>query len=173
MSQEAFQTLADESKRAAELSKTKRPIKHLRQPAAEPRPVASQTRARSGSGSSLPPAGQSRDRCRHRRGIHSATDPQPRSGRQLDLDQSASRRQRRAAHPARLRHNRHRGEARRRADRTAQLLTPVVRLALAPGSSAAPTIRSFSARDHRRRRSTDVITSTCVFVIGLSLGLVL
>jgi hypothetical protein len=45
MSQEAFQTLADESKRAAELSKTKRPIKHLHQPAAEPRPVASQTRA--------------------------------------------------------------------------------------------------------------------------------
>src|SRR5437660_5595731 len=45
--------------------------------------------------------------------------------------------------------------------------------AIAPGSSAAATIRSFSARDQRRRRSTDVITSTCVFVIGLSLGLVL
>ena len=37
----------------------------------------------------------------------------------------------------------------------------------------AATIRSLSARDQRRRRSTDVITSTCVFVIGLSLGLVL
>src|SRR5262245_43899468 len=45
--------------------------------------------------------------------------------------------------------------------------------ATAPGSIAAATIRSFSARDHRRRRSTDVITSTCVFVIGLSLRLVL
>jgi hypothetical protein len=31
---------------------------------------------------------------------------------------------------------------------------------------------SFSARDHRRRRCTDVITSTCVLVIGLALGLV-
>ena len=43
--------------------------------------------------------------------------------------------------------------------------------ATAPGSIAAATIRSFSALDHRRRRSTDVITSTCDFVIGLSLGL--
>src|SRR5215469_9766957 len=43
--------------------------------------------------------------------------------------------------------------------------------ATAPGSIAAATIRSFSARDHRRRRSTDVITSTCVLVIGLALGL--
>ena len=45
--------------------------------------------------------------------------------------------------------------------------------ATAPGSSVAATIRSFSARDHRRRRCTDVITSTEPFVIGLSLGLVL
>ena len=45
--------------------------------------------------------------------------------------------------------------------------------ATAPGSIAAATIRSFSVRDQRRRRSTDVITSTSVFVIGLSLGLVL
>ena len=45
--------------------------------------------------------------------------------------------------------------------------------ATAPGSIAAATIRSFSVLDQRRRRSTDVITSTCVFVIGLSLGLVL
>ena len=45
--------------------------------------------------------------------------------------------------------------------------------ATAPGSIAAATIRSFSAHDQRRRRSTDVITSTCVFVIGLPLGLVL
>src|SRR5271170_1892869 len=44
--------------------------------------------------------------------------------------------------------------------------------ATTPGSSAAATIRSFSARDHRRRRCTDVITSTCVLVIGLVLGLV-
>ena len=29
--------------------------------------------------------------------------------------------------------------------------------------------RSFSVRDHRRRRCTDVITSTCVLVIGLVL----
>jgi hypothetical protein len=36
--------------------------------------------------------------------------------------------------------------------------------ATTPGSSAAATIRSFSARDHRRRRCTDVITSTCVLV---------
>src|SRR5215469_11433763 len=33
----------------------------------------------------------------------------------------------------------------------------------APGSSDAATSRSFSAELHRRRRSTDVITSTCVF----------
>src|SRR5271163_2340691 len=45
--------------------------------------------------------------------------------------------------------------------------------ATTPGSSAAATIRSFSERDHRRRRCTDVITSTCVLVIGLVLGLVL
>jgi hypothetical protein len=45
--------------------------------------------------------------------------------------------------------------------------------ATAPGSTVAAAIRSFSARDHRRRRCTDVITSTCVLVIGLSLGLVL
>jgi hypothetical protein len=32
--------------------------------------------------------------------------------------------------------------------------------AIAPRSIAAATIRSFSARDQRRRRSTDVITST-------------
>ena len=44
--------------------------------------------------------------------------------------------------------------------------------ATAPGSIAAATIRSFSARDHRRRRCTDVITSTA-FVIGLVLVLVL
>ena len=44
---------------------------------------------------------------------------------------------------------------------------------MAPGSRAAATSRSFSARDQRRRRSTDVITSTCVLVIGLSLGIVL
>jgi hypothetical protein len=40
--------------------------------------------------------------------------------------------------------------------------------ATARGSSAAATIRSFSARDLRRRRSFDVITPTCVFVVGLS-----
>src|ERR1041385_7180954 len=45
--------------------------------------------------------------------------------------------------------------------------------ATAPGSIAAATKRSFSARDQRRRRSTDVITSTCVLVIGLSIGIVL
>jgi len=45
--------------------------------------------------------------------------------------------------------------------------------ATAPGSIAAATIRSFSALGHRRRRCTDVITSTCVLVIGLSLGLAL
>src|ERR1700687_6238889 len=45
--------------------------------------------------------------------------------------------------------------------------------ATAPGSIAAATIRSFSARDHRRRRSTDVITSTCALVIGLALGVAL
>src|SRR5262245_42704383 len=45
--------------------------------------------------------------------------------------------------------------------------------ATAPGSSAAATIRSFSEIGHRRRRCTDVITSTCVLVIGLSLGLIL
>jgi hypothetical protein len=44
--------------------------------------------------------------------------------------------------------------------------------ATAPGSSAAATIRSFSARDQRRRRSTDVTTST-VFVIGVVLVIVL
>jgi hypothetical protein len=43
--------------------------------------------------------------------------------------------------------------------------------ATAPGSSAAATIRSFAARDHRRRRCTDVITSTRDIVMGLSLGL--
>jgi len=45
--------------------------------------------------------------------------------------------------------------------------------ATAPGAIAAATIRSFSARGHRRRRCTDVITSTAAFVIGLSLGLAL
>jgi len=40
-----------------------------------------------------------------------------------------------------------------------------------PGSMAAATIRSFSARDQLRRRCTDVITSTCVLVIGVVLGL--
>jgi hypothetical protein len=43
---------------------------------------------------------------------------------------------------------------------------------LASSSSAAATIRSFSARDQRRRRCTDVITSTA-FVIGLALVIVL
>src|ERR1700732_491399 len=38
---------------------------------------------------------------------------------------------------------------------------------------AAATIRSFSARDQLRRRCTDVITSTCVLVIGVVLGLLL
>src|ERR1700735_5148731 len=42
--------------------------------------------------------------------------------------------------------------------------------ATAPGSIAAATIRSFSAGDQRRRRCTDVITSTCALVIGLALG---
>src|SRR5208282_5098255 len=45
--------------------------------------------------------------------------------------------------------------------------------ATAPGSMAAATIRSFSARDQLRRRCTDVITSTCVLVIGVVLGLLL
>src|SRR3954464_4855699 len=45
--------------------------------------------------------------------------------------------------------------------------------ATAPGSRAAVTIRSFSDRDQLRRRCTDVITSTCVFVIGVVLGLLL
>src|SRR6516162_8882784 len=45
--------------------------------------------------------------------------------------------------------------------------------AIAPGSIAAATIRSFSARDHRRRRCTDVITSTCVLVIELVLVIIL
>src|SRR5262249_33667414 len=45
--------------------------------------------------------------------------------------------------------------------------------ATAPGSSAAATIRSFSSRDQRRRRCTDVITSTCVLVMVLVLGLLL
>ena len=41
--------------------------------------------------------------------------------------------------------------------------------ATAPGSMAAATIRSFSARDQLRRRCTDVITSTCVLVNGVVL----
>jgi hypothetical protein len=41
----------------------------------------------------------------------------------------------------------------------------------APG--AAATIRSFSARDHRRRCCTDVITSTCCLVMVQALGLIL
>src|ERR1700704_1781658 len=45
--------------------------------------------------------------------------------------------------------------------------------ATAPASMAAVTIRSFSDRDQLRRRCTDVITSTCVFVIGVVLGLLL
>lgn len=45
--------------------------------------------------------------------------------------------------------------------------------ATAPGASADATIRSFSTRGHRRRRRTDVITSTAAFILGLSLGLVL
>ena len=40
-----------------------------------------------------------------------------------------------------------------------------------PGSSVAATSRSFSARDQRRRRCTDVITSTRDIVIGLLPGL--
>jgi hypothetical protein len=43
---------------------------------------------------------------------------------------------------------------------------------LAPGSNAATTIRSFSDLDQRRRRCTDVITSTD-FVIELALVIVL
>src|SRR5580693_3903456 len=43
----------------------------------------------------------------------------------------------------------------------------------APGSIAAATIRSFSARDQLRRRCTEVITSICVLVIGVVLGLLL
>src|SRR3954452_23729697 len=43
----------------------------------------------------------------------------------------------------------------------------------APGARPAATIRSFSARDQRRRRCTDVITSTCAFVIGVVLVLAL
>src|SRR4051812_38706940 len=42
---------------------------------------------------------------------------------------------------------------------------------LAPGSSDAATSRSFSPCDHRRRRSTDVITSAREIVIALLLGL--
>jgi hypothetical protein len=38
---------------------------------------------------------------------------------------------------------------------------------------AAATIRSLSARNQRRRRCTDVITSTCALVIGLALGFAL
>src|SRR5437764_5587526 len=41
----------------------------------------------------------------------------------------------------------------------------------APGSSDAATSRSFSSCDHRRRRSTDVITSALEIVIALLLGL--
>jgi hypothetical protein len=41
--------------------------------------------------------------------------------------------------------------------------------AIAPASNEAATIRSFSVPGQRRRRSTDVITSTRPFVIGLSL----
>ncbi|MGY4297848.1 hypothetical protein ACVWXN_005943 [Bradyrhizobium sp. i1.4.4] len=43
----------------------------------------------------------------------------------------------------------------------------------APGSSDAATSRSFSSCDHRRRRSTDVITSALEIVIALLLGLLL
>src|SRR5271168_1418993 len=42
---------------------------------------------------------------------------------------------------------------------------------VAPGSSDAATSRSFSSCDHRRRRSTDVITSAREIVIALLLGL--
>jgi hypothetical protein len=45
--------------------------------------------------------------------------------------------------------------------------------AIAPGSSDAATIRSFSESGQRRRRCTDVITSTRPFVMRLSLGLVI
>src|SRR5207342_1259548 len=41
-----------------------------------------------------------------------------------------------------------------------------------PGTSVAATSRSFSARDQRRRRCTDVITSTRDIVIGLLPGLI-
>src|SRR5687767_5566765 len=40
-----------------------------------------------------------------------------------------------------------------------------------PGSNVATTSRSFSARDLRRRRCTEVITSTRAIVIGLLPGL--
>src|SRR5580692_9816300 len=42
---------------------------------------------------------------------------------------------------------------------------------LAPGSRDAATSRSFSSCDHRRRRSTDVITSAREIVIALLLEL--
>ncbi|MGY4478656.1 hypothetical protein ACVILL_006070 [Bradyrhizobium sp. USDA 3364] len=42
---------------------------------------------------------------------------------------------------------------------------------VAPGSNDAATSRSFSSCDHRRRRSTDVITSAREIVIALLLGL--
>ncbi len=42
-----------------------------------------------------------------------------------------------------------------------------------PGSNEAATSRLFSSQDQRRRRSTDVITTTRDVVIGLLLGLLL
>jgi hypothetical protein len=109
------------------------------------------------------------------------------AGRKLDLNHVGSLGHRRRRCRFRLRRDcdrieRHRN---RNLDPLTLLLAPAKQLAgvdpavratseaTAPGSMAAATIRSFSARDQLRRRCTDVITSTCVLVIRVVLGLLL
>ena len=141
---------------------------------------------RSGPGSSSPLASRQRlHQRRHRRRIDRSSDPHPPAGRKLDLNHAGSLGHRRRRCRFRLRRDRDRIERRRNLGPLTQLLAPAKQLAgmdpaaratseaTAPGSMAAATIRSFSARDQLRRRCTDVITSTCVLVIGVVLGLLL
>src|SRR6516162_2039474 len=130
---------------------------------------------RSEPGSSpAPDLRQRADHDLHDRSIARSNDPHPHATAELNLNRFRGRSR------AWLRDNRHRREPRRGTLSASELLPPsempaarATSEATAPGSSAAATIRSFSEIAHRRRRCTDVITSTCVLLIGLSLGLVL
>ena len=127
-------------------------------------PVASHTCTPLGAESSRLCLRQHRDYQLDRRGIERPHQPHPRAGRKLDLDRRRRRSRNRGHH--------YRRERRRGRCSTAQLLPPSERTQLRPARSRPQQSAPSRPRDHRWRRCTDVITSTCVLVIGLSLGLV-